>query len=57
MIKDLPPGEPPNLIKPPTGCRFHPRCPRIIHRLCENEVPPEFETAPEHRVACWLFKP
>ena len=57
VIKELPPGEPPNLIKPPTGCRFHPRCPRIIRGLCENEVPPEFETEPEHKVACWLFKP
>jgi peptide/nickel transport system ATP-binding protein len=57
VIKDLPPGEPPNLISPPTGCRFHPRCPRIIHGLCENQVPPEFEIEPEHLVACWLFKP
>ncbi|HVN55470.1 MAG TPA: ABC transporter ATP-binding protein [Anaerolineaceae bacterium] len=56
-FKNVPPGEPPNLIKPPTGCRFHPRCPRIIHGLCETEVPPEFETEPEHKVACWLYKP
>jgi peptide/nickel transport system ATP-binding protein len=57
VIKDLPPGEPPNLINPPTGCRFHPRCPLIIHGLCEKEVPPEFEPEPEHKVACWLYKP
>jgi peptide/nickel transport system ATP-binding protein len=56
-FKNVPPGEPPNLITPPTGCRFHPRCPRIIHGLCETEVPPEFEPEPEHKVACWLFKP
>jgi peptide/nickel transport system ATP-binding protein len=55
-IKDVPPGEPPNLIKPPTGCRFHPRCPFKIDGLCEVEVPPEFEPEPEHLVACWLFK-
>ena len=55
-IKDIPPGEPPNLIKPPAGCRFHPRCPHIIKGLCEVEVPPEFEPEPEHRVACWLYK-
>jgi peptide/nickel transport system ATP-binding protein len=55
-IKDLPPGEPPNLIKPPAGCRFHPRCPHVIKGLCDVEVPPEFEPEPEHRVACWLYK-
>ncbi len=56
-FKNVPPGEPPNLINPPTGCRFHPRCPRIIKGLCEKEVPPEFEPEPEHKVACWLYKP
>ena len=55
-LKDLPPGEPPNLIKPPTGCRFHPRCPKIIKGLCEVEEPPEFNPEPEHLVACWLYK-
>lgn len=54
--KNIPPGEPPNLIKPPTGCRFHPRCPFIIHGLCENQVPPDFEIEPEHTAACWLYK-
>ena len=56
-FKDVPPGEPPNLIKPPAGCRFHPRCPHIIKGLCDVEVPPEFEPESEHRVACWLYKP
>jgi peptide/nickel transport system ATP-binding protein len=55
-FKDVPPGEPPNLIKPPAGCRFHPRCPRIIKGLCEKEVPLDFTLEPEHSVACWLFK-
>lgn len=54
--KDVPPGEPPNLIKPPAGCRFHPRCPFIIKGLCDVEVPPDFEIEPEHTAACWLFK-
>ncbi|MEN6572551.1 MAG: ABC transporter ATP-binding protein [Anaerolineaceae bacterium] len=54
--KNIPPGEPPNLIKPPTGCRFHPRCPFIIHGLCENQVPPDFDIEPEHTAACWLYK-
>jgi peptide/nickel transport system ATP-binding protein len=56
-LKDVPPGEPPNLIKPPTGCRFHPRCPMIIKGLCEVQVPPDFNPEPEHTVACWLYKP
>ena len=55
-IKDVPPGEPPNLIKPPSGCRFHPRCPRKIEGLCEVQVPSEFQPEPEHSVACWLYK-
>jgi peptide/nickel transport system ATP-binding protein len=56
-FKDVPPGEPPNLINPPQGCRFHPRCPKRIDGLCDRETPPEFELEPEHRVACWLFRP
>ena len=55
-FRDVPPGEPPSLIKPPTGCRFHPRCPRIIQELCDVEEPPEFEPSPGHFVECWLYK-
>jgi peptide/nickel transport system ATP-binding protein len=54
--KDVPPGEPPNLIKPPAGCRFHPRCPHVIKGLCDAEVPPDFDIEPEHTAACWLYK-
>jgi peptide/nickel transport system ATP-binding protein len=56
VYKDVPPGEPPNLITPPPGCRFHPRCSKMIKGLCEVEIPPEFEPEPEHKVACWLYK-
>lgn len=56
VIKDLPPGEPPNLINPPKGCRFHPRCPKIIKGVCDQEVPPEFIPEAEHTVSCWLYK-
>jgi peptide/nickel transport system ATP-binding protein len=55
-FKELPPGEPPSLVNPPTGCRFHPRCSRIIKGLCEVKIPPEFEPEPEHHVACWLYQ-
>jgi peptide/nickel transport system ATP-binding protein len=55
-LRDIPPGEPPSLITPPDGCRFHPRCPRIIKGLCDTEQPPEFQPAPGHFVECWLYK-
>jgi peptide/nickel transport system ATP-binding protein len=56
IYRELPPGEPPSLVNPPEGCRFHPRCSQIIHGLCEVEVPPDFEPAPDHMAACWLYK-
>ena len=55
-FRDIPPGEPPSLINPPPGCRFHPRCPQIIKELCDGEEPPEFEPSPGHFVECWLYK-
>jgi peptide/nickel transport system ATP-binding protein len=56
-FREVPPGEPPSLVKPPPGCRFHPRCAQMIQGLCEVEEPPEFSMTAEHRVACWLHKP
>jgi peptide/nickel transport system ATP-binding protein len=55
-FRDVPPGEPPSLIAPPPGCRFHPRCPQRIEGLCEVEEPPDFEPEPEHFAACWLYE-
>lgn len=56
IIKEVPPGEPPSLVNPPSGCRFHPRCPEKIDGLCEVKVPPEFEPEePGHLTACWLY--
>ncbi len=54
--RDVPPGEPPSLVKPPSGCRFHPRCPVKIEGLCEQESPPAFEPSRDHFVECWLHK-
>jgi peptide/nickel transport system ATP-binding protein len=54
--KEVPPGEPPSLVNPPTGCRFHPRCPKMIKGLCEIEDPPEFTPEAEHTTLCWLYK-
>ena len=55
-FRDIPAGEPPSLIHPPEGCRFHPRCPNMIKELCDVDQPPEFEPAPDHFVECWLYK-
>ncbi len=55
-FQEVPPGEPPSLVKPPPGCRFHPRCPHMIEGLCNVERPKEFEITPGHKVSCWLFK-
>jgi peptide/nickel transport system ATP-binding protein len=51
-------GEPPSLIRPPAGCRFHPRCPHVMAR-CTTDVPPPLEIgdAPAHWAACWLHDP
>jgi len=49
-------GAPPNLADPPTGCRFHPRCPRASD-ICRREVPPLEPLAPGHRVACFHPEP
>jgi peptide/nickel transport system ATP-binding protein len=46
------PGNIPNLIEPPTGCRFHPRCKYVAER-CAKEVPVQEEISPGHTVACW----
>ncbi len=54
--KAVPPGEPPSLVNPPSGCRFHPRCPHMIEGLCDAEEPPDFEPEPEHFAACWLHR-
>lgn len=48
------PGSVPDLIHPPTGCRFHPRCPYAMPR-CKEERPPTTVEGPHHSVACFLF--
>lgn len=55
--REVPPGEPPSLITPPPGCRFHPRCPHAIQDLCDTREPPDYEVEPRHLSACWLYAP
>ena len=54
-MRPVVPGEPPNPINPPPGCRFHPRCPRRFDP-CDKEEPPLKEVEKNHYVACFLFK-
>jgi len=46
-------GAPPSLLAPPSGCRFHPRCPYAMD-ICKREVPPSFAVSSGHIAACWL---
>jgi peptide/nickel transport system ATP-binding protein len=48
------PGAVPNLIEPPSGCRFHPRCPDRMP-VCPEAKPPTIEHSPGHFVACHLY--
>ena len=46
-------GQPPDMTSPPSGCAFHPRCPKAIER-CQEQDPPTFEVAADQRARCWL---
>jgi peptide/nickel transport system ATP-binding protein len=48
-------GTPPNLANPPTGCRFHPRCPYVMD-VCRTEAPELVTVKERHRVACHLVE-
>ena len=55
-------GDVPSPVNPPSGCPFHPRCPKarivsgsddVIPENCQTELPPLGELLPNHRAACW----
>jgi oligopeptide/dipeptide ABC transporter ATP-binding protein len=48
-------GEVPNLLFPPSGCRFHPRCGYRME-VCVDKEPPFFGLSSGHRASCWLFQ-
>jgi peptide/nickel transport system ATP-binding protein len=47
-------GYPPNLLNPPSGCRFHPRC-RYLMEICREEEPSTIKLKGEHYVGCHLY--
>jgi peptide/nickel transport system ATP-binding protein len=50
------PGAPPDLVDPPDGCRFHPRCPDAMN-VCASQNPVNIERPGGGRVECWLVGP
>ncbi len=46
-------GAPPSLSAPPSGCRFHPRCPFAME-ICKSQAPPNIAISADHIAACWL---
>jgi len=48
------PGFPPDLLEPPTGCRFHPRCSHVMD-ICKKEEPKSIIVSGNHYVACHLI--
>jgi oligopeptide/dipeptide ABC transporter ATP-binding protein len=53
---DTIPGSPPDLLDPPSGCRFHPRCPAVMD-VCREVHPAETVFPDGVRVACHLYPP
>ena len=49
------PGRIPSYLDPPSGCRFHPRCPHQME-ICSTESPPFFEITNAHQTACYLYR-
>jgi peptide/nickel transport system ATP-binding protein len=53
FLPDAPQGEVPDPARPPSGCRFHPRCPHAFDR-CTNDEPQLLKVRPGRTAACWL---
>jgi len=51
---DYIPGAPPDLVNPPSGCRFHPRCHKVMD-ICSKKDPPLIQLDNDHFITCWLY--
>ena len=49
-------GTPPDMLNPPKGCPFYPRC-EFAMQICKESAPPEFELGENHCAKCWLCHP
>ncbi|WP_129116248.1 ABC transporter ATP-binding protein [Halegenticoccus tardaugens] len=49
-------GSIPNYTDPPSGCRFHPRCPAYIEGVCEQANPEQYSVGEGHETACYLYE-
>jgi peptide/nickel transport system ATP-binding protein len=54
-VSDGIPGRLPSYLEPPSGCRFHPRCPHVMD-VCRNEKPPLYQVGDGHQAACFLHR-
>jgi peptide/nickel transport system ATP-binding protein len=55
VVRKVIPGEPPSLVNPPAGCRFHPRCPAFMPGVCDVREPQMYEVNGGVRSACFLY--
>ncbi|GAH15865.1 unnamed protein product, partial [marine sediment metagenome] len=55
-VLNIIPGMVPNLIYPPSGCRFHPRC-EYCFEPCDSKIPQNIEVGTNYFVACHLYDP
>jgi peptide/nickel transport system ATP-binding protein/oligopeptide transport system ATP-binding protein len=49
-------GDVPSPLNPPSGCRFHPRCPKFMEQICPVREPSLIEVSRDHWVSCWLYE-
>ncbi|MDW8359929.1 MAG: ABC transporter ATP-binding protein [Candidatus Caldarchaeum sp.] len=54
-LRKVVPGEPPNPANPPSGCKFHPRCPQFIKGKCDLQQPTSLKLADGREVSCFLY--
>ncbi|MDJ0275030.1 MAG: ABC transporter ATP-binding protein [Nitrososphaerota archaeon] len=55
-MREVVPGQPPSLLNPPSGCRFHPRCPYFMKGKCDVQEPPLYDLGGGRKVACYLLE-